>query len=162
MFSYDPATGVLLRIGILAEHAYVTRKRWLGKPAGTLRGGYLCLNNSGKAYKVHRIIWLMVHGDWPVGDIDHINGIKDDNRLCNLRDVSRAENMRNKSRGKTNETGVTGVQRRRGTSYRAFIQVNRKMLYLYNGPSFNDAVEARKAGEKKFDFHENHGRPPAI
>lgn len=58
--------------------------------------GYLCLSVKGKSHLAHRIIWLLYYGAWPKDQIDHINGIKDDNRIENLRDVNNTLNQRNK------------------------------------------------------------------
>ena len=49
-----------------------------------------------KIYPTHRLAWLMAYGVWPSGDIDHINGDRQDNRLCNLRDVSHSRNLFNR------------------------------------------------------------------
>lgn len=56
---------------------------------------YLLMKFQGKAYKVHRVVWLLYTGNWPIQVIDHINNIKKDNRPCNLRDVSPRENSLN-------------------------------------------------------------------
>lgn len=57
----------------------------------------------GRQYRANRVIWAMFHGVWPKHEIDHINGIRDDNRISNLRDVTRVENLRNRrfNRSKT-------------------------------------------------------------
>lgn len=60
----------------------------------------------------HRIAWLIYFGHWPDGDIDHINGDRSDNRIINLRDVSRTINLQNRrSPQSTNATGYLGVHR---------------------------------------------------
>ena len=104
-YNYDPASGCLTK-----KHA--TGPKPLGAAVGyTSRvGGYLYLEVRGKVHRLHRLIWLHVHGSWPVGVIDHINGVRGDNRLCNLRDVSVAVNGQNQQRPpKHNTTGVMGV-----------------------------------------------------
>lgn len=89
LFRYDAETGVLYR-----RHAY-------GERVGTAKSnGYLVVGVGGKNYQTHRVIWLMVHGKWPSGDIDHLNRIKTDNRLDNLRDVAHHVNSRNRPDGK--------------------------------------------------------------
>ena len=84
-FRYDQQTGILYRRHTLAEK--------VGKAKSN---GYLVVSAGGKNYQAHRVIWLITHGRWPAGDIDHINGIKTDNRLANLRDVSHKTNARNR------------------------------------------------------------------
>jgi hypothetical protein len=49
----------------------------------------------GKLYGAARLAWLYVHGEWPKNQIDHINRLRDDNRLVNLRDVTHTENCNN-------------------------------------------------------------------
>lgn len=85
LYRYDAASGILYR-----RHA--TREK-VGKAKSN---GYLVVGVDGKNYQAHRVIWLIVHGKWPDGDIDHLNRIKTDNRLENLRDVSHKVNARNR------------------------------------------------------------------
>ena len=58
--------------------------------------GYCKGRVDGIELKAHRVVWAHFHGMWPIGEIDHINRVRDDNRIVNLRDVSRLENARNK------------------------------------------------------------------
>jgi hypothetical protein len=58
--------------------------------------GYVCIRVVGKTYKAHRLAWLYVYGNIPIAEIDHINGIKDDNRIANLRDVTKSVNQQNR------------------------------------------------------------------
>lgn len=61
-------------------------------------------------YKAHRLVWLLAHGEWPTGEIDHVNGKRDDNRIENLRVVSRSVNMQNlRAAHLDNSTGMLGV-----------------------------------------------------
>jgi hypothetical protein len=78
----------------------------------------------------------MTHGDWPSGQIDHINGDRTDNRLCNLRAVSNAQNAQNKRGARSdNKAGVIGV-RAVGNSWQARITTGGKTSYLgcYSSP----------------------------
>lgn len=84
--TYCPTTGVI---------------RWRngpfsGKPAGTIRSGYLRINVHGINILAHRAAWAITHGEWPKNVIDHINHDPLDNSIKNLRDVSALENARNR------------------------------------------------------------------
>jgi hypothetical protein len=99
-----------------------------GKPgasAGTLNTrGYYEISVDGRKYVSHRLAWLYVNGKWPKGEIDHVNGCRDDNRWSNLRDVSRALNTQNRrSASANNSNGLLGVSRH-GPRWRARIQVD--------------------------------------
>ena len=82
-----------------------------GSLASTMESkGYMRVKLAGKHMKAHRVAWLHVHGEWPNGDIDHINGARSDNRICNLRIASREQNTRNIKKhadGKSPYKGVT-------------------------------------------------------
>lgn len=93
--------------------------------------GYLVAFFNGKIYKVHRLIWAIVHGEFPKGQIDHINGNRSDNRLCNLRVVTQQQNAHNKQRDKRNKSGFTGVcWNKKASKWQAAISVNSKTIYI--------------------------------
>jgi hypothetical protein len=71
--------------------------------------GYIVITINYKTYLAHRLVWLYVYGKFPDKWIDHINRIKTDNRLINLRDVSPSENAKNGNVHKDNITQVRGV-----------------------------------------------------
>ena len=134
--------------------------RYAGKEAFTSKShGYL----SGSLYKrltrAHRVAWAITHGEWPCGEIDHINGDRSDNRLINLREVTSQENKQNARRRADNTSGVVGVSRCRDSDrWRARIFLAGSELHLGRFGSFEAAVKARKAAEIEFGFHHNHGR----
>ena len=111
----------------------------------------------GERYYSHRICWLIFYGEHPEGEIDHINGDPTDNRINNLRVVSRVENLRNMKQYETNTSGVTGVSKQ-GSRWKAYIHVEGKQKYLGLFEYFDDAVNARGAAEMHYGFHPNHGR----
>lgn len=119
----------------------------LHKPIGCDNGrGYLVCRISGKSYRVHRLIWLYHYGEWPSDDVDHINGIRNDNRIENLREATRTNN--NYNRGSTPDTSskFKGVYKRRTKNFIAEIHKDRKKYYL---GSFDSEIEAAKAYDTK-------------
>lgn len=108
---------------------------------------------AGKEYVQHRLAWLYMHGRWPSGDIDHINGNRSDNRFSNLRDVATQTNSENRRCAqKNNKAGLLGVTKRRN-GYEARIRVLGRLIYLglYDTPErahevFLQAKRERHAG----------------
>lgn len=86
----------LLRLDVATGLLYwrkPERKRNIFHPIGHVsRQGYRRVLVNGKKYLAHRLVWLLYTRQWPSGEIDHINNLKDDNRPINLRDVTAAEN----------------------------------------------------------------------
>lgn len=81
-----------------------------GLYAGTHKAdGYVIVRVDGVNYRAHRLIWFYHHKVWPLGDIDHINGDRGDNRLANLREASRSQNIANSKLRITNTSGFKGV-----------------------------------------------------
>lgn len=96
----------------------------VGDLAGCYDGeGYRRIKVEGKPYLVHRLAWLYTYGTFPVKDIDHINGIKHDNSLINLRVATRSENQRNTKTRSTNSTGIKGLHKLTAGYYKAAIRV---------------------------------------
>lgn len=123
----------------------ITRRRVnTGEVAGKLQSdGYIQIGIDGRYYLAHRLAWFYVHKIWPKDLIDHINGIRSDNRLDNLRCVTRFENAKNQRSCKiNNKTGYLGVCFNRAKSkYQAQIWVDGKKLYL---GLFDNPEEAHK------------------
>lgn len=100
---YDPITGIFTR-------RKITPGFTVGKKSGSLRpDGYLQIKMGGRHYLAHRLAWLHVTGHWPKHEIDHINGIKNDNRFANFRDIPHVYNGRNRRLQKNNTSGRKGV-----------------------------------------------------
>jgi len=136
-------------------------KRWrtmfAGREAGTLHhSGYRRIRIDGQFFSAHRVIWLHVHGRWPRDQIDHINRIKDDNRLANLREATLWQNMRNKHRYRNNRSGVPGVcWRPHRRAWGVYISIYKRRIHLGYYTNFERAVAARTAAAELLhgDFH---------
>jgi hypothetical protein len=111
------------------------RRIQIGQRAGTPWGGpgsRVQIRLLGKIYRAHRLAWLFVNGEWPDGEIDHIDGDPSNNRIYNLRDVSPQMNRQNQRRPhKGNRSGFLGVSKR-GRKYRA--RIGQRFLGWYETP----------------------------
>ncbi len=97
----------------------------------------------GTDYLQHRLVWLYIHGRFPLADVDHINGIRSDNRLANLREAARYQNHQNKSMQSNNTSGLIGVSWRSDRN-RWVAQIRVLGINRYLG-SFVDRSDARAA-----------------
>ena len=116
LLHYDPDTGLFT--WLTRSPAYFSSEmyaktwntKYAGKIAKGVSNGYNSIRVIDYVYWAHRLAWLYTNGHWPTGEIDHINGIRLDNRLVNLRDVSRSTNQQNlKTRVGPNKTLPLGV-----------------------------------------------------
>lgn len=148
LFSYDENDGALIR-----------RCRVSSAPAGAVLGyarkdGYLHAVIDYRFYLLHRLVWLYVKGEWPTKQVDHINGIKDDNRIENLRDVSNAENNQNIYRAThISKTGLRGVFPH-GSKWIAQIGVEGKTLHIGTFASTQEAHAAYCAAKQQLHIQE--------
>ena len=127
--SYDKDSGKITRGGVVAGRVN--------------NDGYIQIGVFGKRYQGHRLAWLMYYGEWPNGIVDHINGLREDNRICNLRIATHAQNNQNSTKPfKNNSCGRRGVVwRDKYNRWEAYIYLNNKQisLGLFNSP---DAASA--------------------
>lgn len=164
LLSYDPETGSLTwrerdRSWFPSDRIFRSwNAKFAGKPAlsYTDNYGYLRGKIAGQIIRAHIVIWTMVHGAPPTGCIDHINHDRADNRLSNLREITKRDNHLNMMRSSANTSGVTGVSMVK-KRWQASICVNRKTIYLGRFDDIEDAARARACAERKYGFHENHG-----
>jgi hypothetical protein len=122
------------------ETGLFTRKKTASSPIGSARvvagylakDGYVYVHVDGKRYFAHRLAFLHVIGTMPLMFVDHINGIKSDNRFANLRDVDASTNMQNLKRPHArSSTGLLGVSLHKKTGkYRAMIHYGGKLRHL--------------------------------
>ena len=133
--------------------------KWAGKIAGTTNNKeYVQVALNGGLFKLHRVIWVLVTGENPKDQVDHINHDRRDNRWSNLRLVSGAENNKNASIPKHNTSGVSGVGIHRQTGkFRAHVSVKNKYIHLGLFNNMDNAIKARESALTKFGFHKNHG-----
>lgn len=145
LIHYDGETGVFTRLVGLGK-----RPELKGTHPGFLnRQGYVMLPVDSKTYRAHRLAWLYAHGRFPKEAIDHINAVKNDNRLCNLREATKQQNERAKGLRCNNTSGTTGVYwSRAAKKWQAFIKVDQQVRYLGIYEDKNLAVSARHAAEK--------------
>ena len=140
---YNPDTGIFTRIKS-------------GKIIGTInKGGYCVASIDYKQYKLHRLAFLYVYGYMPKL-IDHINGIPHDNRISNLREVTRCQNAMNRKIHTNNKTGIKGVYWNKSCKkWLAQIQIGnfRKYLGLFDDLELAELVanEARLKYYGKFN-----------
>lgn len=125
----------------------------------TDKDGYIIMTVLGVRLIAHRVIWFIMTGDFPNGDIDHINHIRDDNRWKNLREVTRRENLRNISIRKNSPYKIFGISKIKETG-RWRVKISTPQMKGTHLGVFNDFFEAvccRKSAENKYGFHANHG-----
>lgn len=131
----------------------------IGEVAGSVnREGYRKIQLRGNKYSASRLAYLHMTGNWPSGEVDHINHDKDDNRWSNLRDIPSHLNKLNKPLYAKNKTGVPGVIKERTCNrWKVTIKHDGNAVYIGLFETFFDAVAARKSAENLYGFHVNHG-----
>jgi hypothetical protein len=141
LFDYDPETGLFSR-RCRSSHAFP------GDPVGCLRpDGYLKASVRGKTFLLHRLAIQHATGEWPTKHVDHINGVKTDNRLSNLRVVDQQLNNENYRRPRPSKRGGLPLGVTKSNSrWAAYITVSGKNLYLgtYDTPEQAHEVYVRK------------------
>lgn len=126
LLTYDPADG------LFRWRESVGSRARAGDVAGSTDAtGYVQIVLDGVKYFAHRLVWLHQFGDWPSDQIDHVNGLRSDNRLCNLRNATRSQNLANQGPRKDNSSGFKGVSfSARKAKWRAYIRQGGKQCHL--------------------------------
>jgi len=172
LLSYDPETGEFRwkeRTPAMFKNGAKYRPESLCKRWNTAHSGKIANTVSVKGYAIviiwkqrlfaHRVIWKMMTGADPCGEVDHINGTRTDNRWVNLRDVPRVVNARNQRRHSRNKSGITGVRfREEMGKWTANIRYNNRQIYLGCYTTKEEAAAARAGAERALGYHPNHGR----
>lgn len=134
---YAPDTGTFTRKVRLAQRHHAGDRADTEISNGQMRG-YRRVSLFSQRYLAHRLAWFYIHGVWPEKYIDHINGVKGDNRISNLREADARVNMENIRKAKTsNKSGLLGVHlHKQSGRWRARIEVHGKFLHLglFNTP----------------------------
>lgn len=126
LFSYNPDTGLFTRIKKTSSTARV------GDVLSHLKAGYICTSILGVTYRVHRLAFVYMNGEWPEFDVDHINGDPSDNRWANLRSATRTQNNQNQSEARSNSsTGYLGVSKSKN-KFEARIVIDGKKRHIGN------------------------------
>lgn len=177
LLDYDPETGALYwktrTPDLFTEAPFRSAEvsctqfnaLWAGRETATAKfaNGYhtLSIKTAGLVFKsllAHRVVWAIYYGTYPNGQIDHINGVRSDNRMSNLRDASIGENKRNAKRRSNNTSGFGGVHYK--ASRRKWVaRIASDGVHTHLG-SFDhkfDAVLARLLAEKAHGFTMRHG-----
>lgn len=117
------------------------------EPGCKSKFGYRYIGVDGKGYTAYRLAWLYVYGEFPKGDIDHINRDPTDDRIENLRSVSHSKNLHN-TFNRNPKSGHKGVYRTKENKWQARIRVNYKMHHLGTFATIEEAVNAHKIAEQ--------------
>ncbi|GAB2471841.1 HNH endonuclease [Comamonas humi] len=143
--AYDPETGLLTWIEKAPGRS---RSKSAGNPNGS---GYIQICVDGTRFKAHRVAWAIHFGQWPSGQIDHINGNRSDNRLCNLRDVSPALNAQNRHVATSDSAPMGTTFHKRDKRWIAQIYIDGKQTHI---GSFDTADQAHEAyRQRKREMH---------
>ena len=131
ILDYDPETG-WFRWKWRDDLRRCDNARCAGNVAGAQDGnGYHRIRIDGRRYKAHRLAWLIVTGAWPAEQIDHRNGVRDDNRVANLREATNRENGRNGRLPRNNTSGFKGVSwHRQSRRWQAYIMIDYHIHHL--------------------------------
>ena len=149
VLNYDPETGEF-------RWRVTDRMRKAGAVAGNVNNrGYVKIMVDGTLYAAHRLAWFWAHGEWPDGEIDHMNRCPGDNRIGNLRVVTAAANRQNQGGAhKNNRLGARGVTLNPRTGkYIVQITVNGKTHSLGSHETLEGAKSAYECGRKTYHPH---------
>lgn len=172
LLRYDPETGKLYWRERTPDMFKPSRRfkpsvkaaQWNTRHAGQValghvtESGYLRGIVNGHKVYAHRVAWVLFYGAEPTDQIDHINRDRADNRIANLREVSRSDNLKNTKLYASNSSGRIGVHHHQSGLWSAYIGHQGKKHLLGYYKTRAEAVRAREDAEIRFGYHPNHGR----
>lgn len=127
-FLYDSETGVV------RWASYGVRRRPSGQAGYVRKDGYIDLHltvgGKNKRFKAHNVAWFLHYGSWPTRVLDHINRLKSDNRISNLRDVGAKTNSENIPLRRPASGGFVGTVQLKDGRYKSLISSDGKEFYL--------------------------------
>ena len=139
-FTYDSATGQIT-------------DKVTGRAAFARRAdhGYLVGEFLGRRYRAHRVAWALHYGKWPDGEIDHMNRVKDDNRIDNLRDCDHLTNTQNRGLNQRNRTGHRGIglTKAKRKPFRVQLKIKGQKHCFGSYATLEEAKDARQAAAVK-------------
>ena len=157
VLEYNPDTGIFI--------CRISRK---GAGAGSVAGcvepsGYRRIMVDYKRYHAHSLAWLFIYGHWPKDQMDHKNGIRDDNRIENLREATCSENGQNRKMNVSSTSGLIGVTfHRRDKKWQACIMINSRSHHLGYFADKHAAHAAYLAAKSKLHIFQPIPRAPLI
>jgi hypothetical protein len=127
-YRYDPETGFFHWIAESGGHKQFKP----GDKAGLVYGrGYVYLfYKARKKVLAHRFAYACMTGKWPALHIDHINGVKTDNRWSNLREATHSQNLWNRAATRKSVSGLKGVRQKTPGRWTAEIKKNNVKYHL--------------------------------
>jgi hypothetical protein len=172
LLRYEPETGKLFwrerssdLFPLNARRTQSANAKWWNQlNAGQIAGkydceGYVRISVFGRSLASHRIVWAMHCDEWPLMEIDHIDGNRSNNRTANLRLVDKSQNAKNRKLGKLNTSGIIGVTWNRSCAkWQSQIRVSGRTIYLGVYSSKIEAAMVRKCAENKHGFSPIHGQ----
>lgn len=152
--SYDANTGVITWLSSVGSVRVNSEAGNTNKATG-----YVIIGCLGRYMKAHRLAWFLYYGIEPEDQIDHINGIRVDNRITNLRVATHQENMKNQRKPVNNKSSIVGVSWHKPTHrWQVSINTNNKRKHLGYFGDFFEAVCVRKSAEIRYNYSERHGK----
>lgn len=132
---------------------------YAGKRAGGLAvNGYISIRVNKRLYTEHRLVWAYFNGYFPNETIDHVNHIRNDNRIENLREIPKKMQMYNTKLSKNNTSGHNGISWcKRDRRWIVKVMVNYKGFHR-SCMTLEEAIKTRDELYSLHGFHENHGK----